>query len=104
VLCSFPIEFLSNLSVILKKQTYSVNENLIVEKETTTDLFFVQSGRVSIIHKKSRTHIIDLEHDKYFGEIGFFSELPRQTSVKARDFTEVLILAREDFLQMALKV
>ncbi len=33
VLSSFPLEFLSNLSFILKKKTYGVNENIFVEKE-----------------------------------------------------------------------
>ena len=64
----------------------------------------MQNGRVSVIHRKTKTHLTDLEKDRYFGEISFFTELNRQATVKARDFTEVLILTREDFLQMALKV
>ena len=42
--------------------------------------------------------------DTYFGEISFFSELQRQATVTARDFTEVLILKREEFLMMADKI
>jgi hypothetical protein len=33
VLGKFPIEFLSNLSFILKKKTYAVNENIVIENE-----------------------------------------------------------------------
>ena len=32
VLCKFPIEFLSNLSFLMRKQTYSIDDNLIIEK------------------------------------------------------------------------
>lgn len=104
VLQKFPIQFLSNLSFILRKTTYAVDDNMIVEKENGSELFFLVNGRVSIIHRQTKTHIVDLEKDKYFGEISFFTEQERKATVKARDFTEVLILRREDFLQMALKV
>ena len=77
VLYLFPIEFLSNLSFILKKQTFAIDENMIIEDELGTELFFVVNGRVSIIHMKSKTHIIDIDKDKYFGEISFFSEQTR---------------------------
>lgn len=58
----------------------------------------MQNGRVSAIHMKTKTHLTDLEKDRYFGEIAFFTSLTRQATIKARDFTEVLIINREDFL------
>lgn len=63
VLCKFPIDFLSNLSLILIKKTFSADDNLIVEKEKGDDIFFMIQGKVSIIHKKSRTHITELHSD-----------------------------------------
>lgn len=77
VLSQFPIEFLSNVSFILKKKTYSIEENLVIEGESGYELFFIVTGKVSLIHKKSMTHIKDLEKDSHFGEISFFSGLPR---------------------------
>ena len=50
------------------------------------------------------THIVDLDKDTYFGEISFFSELKRSSTVMARDYTDVFILSREDFLAMAIKM
>ena len=47
---------------------------------------------------KTKTHLTDLEKDRYFGEIAFFTSLNRLATIKARDFTEVLIIKREDFL------
>jgi len=63
VLCKFPIEFLSNLSIILKKYTFAVEDNLIVEKEIGNELFFMVQGRVSIIIDSLKTHITDLVKD-----------------------------------------
>lgn len=68
------------------------------------ELFFMVNGKVSIIHKSSKTHILDLFKDRYFGEIAFFTDLNRQSTVNSRDFTEVFILKREEFLHMAVKV
>ena len=89
VLSKFPIEFLSNISFILKKKTYALDENLINEGENGSELYFIVTGRVALLHKKTRTHLKDLDRDKFFGEIAFFSELPRQCTGKARDFTDV---------------
>lgn len=77
VLNNFPIEFLSNLSFILNKKTYALDENLINENEFGNELFFIVTGKVSIVHKKTKTHITDLIKDCSFGEISFFTDLPR---------------------------
>ena len=53
---------------------------------------------MTIIHrKKTRTYIKDLDKDDYFGEIGFFSEKPRQATAKSRDFTHLLVLDHDTF-------
>jgi CRP-like cAMP-binding protein len=104
VLNKFPIELLSSLSFILTKKTFTIGEDLIIEKDIGSDIFFISSGKVAIVHKRSKTFIKDLIKDEYFGEIGFFSSLHRQTSVRARDFTDVLTLNRNDFFEMAFKV
>ena len=76
----------------------------MIEGDLGQEIFFIVSGKVSIIDKKTKTHIIDLIQDQYFGEISFFSDIPRQATVKARDFCEMLVLRRDDFLTMAGKV
>lgn len=64
-------------------------------------MYFIINGLVTVLHKKTQTYIKDLKQDQYFGEIGFFSEKRRQATVKSRDFTEVLELSYENFLQVA---
>ena len=49
----------------------------MIEGDLGQEIFFIVSGKVSIIDKKTKTHIIDLIQDQYFGEISFFSDIPR---------------------------
>ena len=98
MLCKFPIEFLSNLSFIFKKYTYAIDENIIIEGDKGKELYFMGSGKVVVLHRKSRTLIFELQKDQYFGEISFFLMTLRRCTIKARDFTDVLILDRDNFL------
>lgn len=40
-------------------------------------MFFILTGKISLVHKKTKTYIKELLEDMYMGEISFFSELPR---------------------------
>jgi len=101
VLLKFRLDFLSELTFIMIKKSYSVNDNLIVEEDLGDELFYIVQGKIAIIHKKSHTYITDLEKDSYFGEISFFTEDPRTCTVKSRDFTDVYTLKRDQFLEIA---
>ena len=46
----FPISFLSNVSFIMKKKTINMDENLFLEKEIGTDLYFILNGKIALIH------------------------------------------------------
>jgi CRP-like cAMP-binding protein len=48
-----------------------------MEGEIGQDIFFIVSGKVAVLDKKTKTHIADLVQDQYFGEISFFSEIER---------------------------
>lgn len=45
-----------------------------------------------MLHKASHTFIIDLNKGDYFGEIGFFTDNPRNLSAKSREYTEIYII------------
>jgi len=63
VLGRFPIEFLSNLSFILQKRVYAIDDNCVIEGDLGQEIFFIASGKVSVIDKKTKTHITDLIQD-----------------------------------------
>lgn len=98
VLGVFPLEFLSNLSFILSKRVYAADDDCVLEGDSGQEIFFITSGNVAVIEKRTRTHIRDLMQETCFGEISFFGDIKRQATVKAREFVEVLVLKRDDFL------
>lgn len=100
-LSNFKLDFLSQLTFILIKKSYSLNDSLVFEKDLGDELFYIVQGQVGLIHKQSFTYITDLEKENCFGEIGFFTESPRTCTVKSRDFTDVLTLKRSSFLECA---
>ena len=67
-------------------------------------MYFIESGRVTLVHKGTHTHIKELDRNGVFGEISFFSGCPRTTTIIARDFTEVFSISKEDFYHLALKI
>lgn len=40
-------------------------------------MYFIFSGKVIIMHKKTMSFVKELYKEDYFGEIGFFSDIPR---------------------------
>eukprot|EP00347_Sterkiella_histriomuscorum_P021932 403332268 len=98
---SFSIEFISRLTFVFKKQSFAVDEIIFNEDTIGQDMFFISSGKVYIIHKKTMSFVKELYKDDHFGEIGFFSDLPRQATIKARDYTDTMILSKENFLKVA---
>lgn len=64
-------------------------------------MYFITSGKVCVLHRKTHTYLDDLTEDDYFGELSFFTEMPRTTSVKSRDFTNVIYLDRASYLILA---
>ncbi|CDW85301.1 UNKNOWN [Stylonychia lemnae] len=82
---SFKIDFKSSLTFAMKRKSFSTDENLVVEEDVGDEIFYLTQGK----------------KDDYFGEIGFFSGCPRTNTVKSRDFTEVLTIKRDKFLEIA---
>ena len=78
-----------------------MDDNIVQEDDAGGTMYFIVTGLVTIVHRKTQTYIRDLKQDQYFGEIGFFSDKKRQATVKSRDFTEVLELTYDSFCEVA---
>eukprot|EP00347_Sterkiella_histriomuscorum_P011514 403372162 len=81
----FDTDFLSQLTLIFNKKSYSVDENIFVEKDLGDEIFFIIQGK----------------KDDHFGEIGFILDQPRLCTAKSRDFTDCLTIKRQLFLEIA---
>jgi hypothetical protein len=51
------------LSFILQKRVYAIDDNCVIEGDLGQEIFFIASGKVSVIDKKTKTHITDLIQD-----------------------------------------
>ncbi len=71
------MELISQLSLVLNKKTFLIKDDVIVEGEIGTEMYHIQNGVVSLIHKKTKSFIKDLREGESFGEIGFFSSKSR---------------------------
>jgi CRP-like cAMP-binding protein len=98
---SFDIGFISELTFVLKRETFTMDENILLEGERGDTLYYLCSGKVSLIHKRSYSFIKDLHADDFLGECAFFSQKLRKASARSKTFTEVIKLGRADFLSQA---
>lgn len=54
------MNFMSSVCFILKNKTFIINEDLIIENEIGKEIFFIMNGKVSLIHKKTKSFIKEL--------------------------------------------
>lgn len=99
----FSIEFLLDITFVLKKDTFTIGQSLFEEGDQGDHLHFITKGTVSIQHKKTRTFIKEISYDTFVGELSFFTGNPRKASAKSRNFTEALTLYLSDFLEAGAK-
>jgi hypothetical protein len=91
----FHLQFLSDLTFALKKETFVGNEHIFEEGDEGSTVYFVMKGSVYIIHKQTQTFLKELKEEDYFGEIAFFCETKTRTaSARSKEFSECLILDR----------
>lgn len=93
------------MSKLFKKVTraYASGEIIFQQGADADGIYSVQSGRVSVYKTKPTPNgpqdieLVQLGPGSMFGEMGMLGQTKRDASVKAIDFTEVLIITNEMF-------
>ncbi|KAL4505998.1 hypothetical protein ABPG72_013759 [Tetrahymena utriculariae] len=80
-------------------------ENIICQKGVLDDcsIYFIEKGSVEIVLNPkgiNQGELIKLNKGESFGSHSFFTGLPRINSVRSCEFTTILKIRREDFLQL----
>jgi len=94
------LERISNVSV---KQKYHKDNIILIEEEVGTTMFIIIYGKVKIsrISDDGREVILSiLSEGDFFGEMSLLDGQTRSANVTALDNSELLMLRREEFLQM----
>ena len=94
----YNLHFLSDLTFILKRESFDIGEPIFDEDEIGDRLHYITKGNVRLIHKKTATFIAEVSIDTFIGEVSFFSGQPRKASARSIIFTEVITLYLSDFL------
>jgi CRP-like cAMP-binding protein len=94
----YNLHFLSDLTFILKRESFDIGEPIFDEDEICDRLHYITKGNVRLIHKKTATFIAEVSIDTFIGEVSFFSGQPRKASARSIIFTEVITLYLSDFL------
>lgn len=93
------------MSKLFKKVTraYAAGEIIFEQGAEVDGIYSVLSGRVSVYKTKPTPNgpqdleLVQLGPGSMFGEMGMLGHIKRDASVKAIDFTEVLIITNEMF-------
>jgi CRP-like cAMP-binding protein len=93
------------VSKLFKKVTraYAAGEIIFEQGSDVDGIYSVQSGRVSVYKTKPTPNgpqdieLVQLGPGSMFGEMGMLGQIKRDASVKAIDFTEVLIITNDLF-------
>ncbi len=94
----YNLHFLSDLTFILKRESFDIGEPIFDEDEIGDRLHYITKGNVRLIHKKTATFIAEVSIDTFIGEVSFFSGQPRKASARSIIFTEVITLYLSDFM------
>jgi Cyclic nucleotide-binding domain/Zinc knuckle len=95
---TFDVAFLAQLTFVIKKRIFVIDEHIFNEGDRGESLFYIQKGTVILIHRKTRTFIKELGGDDFMGECAFFSGEPRSASARSKNFTDVIVLNKNDFI------
>ncbi|CAI2366607.1 unnamed protein product [Moneuplotes crassus] len=97
----FSMLFLSEITFKLGHHTFTIDDHIFEEGNIGDKLFFINKGSALLVHKKSKTFIKELGVETCFGEVSFFSDLPRAATSTAKTFTETMFIDRESFHEVS---
>lgn len=97
----FSMLFLSEITFKLSHHTFAIDDHIFEEGNVGDKLYFINKGSAILVHKKSKTFIKELGVDTCFGEVSFYSDLPRSATVSAKTFIETMYIDRKNFHQIA---
>jgi CRP-like cAMP-binding protein len=84
-------------------RAYAAGEIIFTEGSEVDGIYSVQSGKVSVFKTKASPQgpvdieLVQLGPGSMFGEMGMLDQTKRDASVRAVDFTEVLIITKDMF-------
>ncbi|CAD8116991.1 unnamed protein product [Paramecium sonneborni] len=93
---NFSLQLLQKLVYYFKEQTFSPEDIILQQGDIENkQIYYILNGSVRIENIQ-----YELKKKEYFGEIGFFANVPRCSTIVATNFINLLTLCRSKFLQL----
>ncbi|CAD8150179.1 unnamed protein product [Paramecium octaurelia] len=88
----------------MKERVYNPEEVIFDEFDfqQNYDMFIIKSGLVDIFYKKTGIVVDQKRRNEYFGEISFYSNMPRSASSRSVNFSSIFQIYQDQF-QKSLK-
>lgn len=87
---------LRDMAQSLIPQLYSSGDTVVEIGDMGQEMYLIQSGSMEVLGPDGTVYA-KLPSGAYFGEIALFFSAKRTASIRSDDFSEVLVLRREDF-------
>lgn len=100
---NFSEKSLQKLVCLIKEINLTPNDIIFNQSELKEEnLYIIKDGKVELfIQNDQRTTSLKvLKKGEYFGEISFFSEIPRLSSAKSLSFSSLFVIRKEDFINI----
>lgn len=97
-LSQFEYIFLCQLGTYLSPEIYAVKDEILSELQVSTDMYFLENGKVEMYHAGTGAIYRELQAGDHFGELSFITNAPRSASARCSQYAEVLKLPRDPFL------
>lgn len=90
--------------MLVKWKKKNISESTVIIKEGTTgdEMFIIDSGRVEIYLTRGDVVLLlsELQEASFFGEMALLTDKPRSATVKALTDCRLLILKKQDFMNI----
>ena len=96
----FDDTFLAQLARGVEPEIYAQDDIIFEAGQTSCELYFLEKGTAELYHRSTRHTFKVLKPGHHFGELAFFTGLPRTASVRCLQFSELLSVKRESLLEL----
>ena len=93
----FEYVFVCQLATYLTPEIYAVKDEILSESQASTDMYFLENGKVEVFHAGTGEVYRELQVGDYFGELSFLTNNQRTASVRCSQYAEVLKLPQAPF-------
>ena len=95
--------FVTQLSKLLVPETFAPGDVLFEQELLGRKMFYIVHGKIEVFHQATNSSFKILHTRHFFGEISFFTNMPRCASTRCVEFADILSLDYSDTEKLLMK-